>query len=101
MAVDPEDLSVVKAYFEEVIGCVVGCGCWERGWDAAPAVVRFAETSAESPRDETSPFANDVLETLTRLVRELRPEDMEVVYDHLELRFRTPGEFREFFAPSI
>lgn len=100
MSYDSADLDVVNAYFEEMIGCVAGCGCWEPGWDDDERIAQFATSTAPSPLDGGVLFANSVLETLDRLFASLDPGDMKAVTQRLQLHLPHVSDFRDFFGPS-
>lgn len=101
MSFDPADLAVVSSYFEEMIGCVAGCGCWEPDWDNEERVAKLLASTAPSPYDRDQLFGNTVLEALERLFASLDPSDMTAVNARLDLHFEHVGDFRDFFDDSV
>lgn len=94
--ISEHDLGTAKLYFEELIGCVVGCGCWEAGWDAEEHVRAFAVRSFRWPNAQGPA---DVLAALDR-IDDLTPDELADACVFLELHFEDVSAFRAFWAPS-
>ena len=92
-------LLLVKSFFEEMFGCVVGCGCWEPGWDNESAIAGFArEGFAAGWKEPVEPRV--VLEALNSCFTELRQTDMGEAQRILELHLERPEDFRSFFGDA-
>jgi hypothetical protein len=96
--VSDHDIELVKLYFEHLIQCVVGCGCWEPGWDDAADVRKFAHEGFVGWVDAPSPA--DVLAALVRLDA-IEAGELARASQVLELRFEDVDALRAFWAPSI
>lgn len=100
---DPErkaDLGIIKQFFEEMIGCVIGCGCWEPGWDEEDDLRSFAQRGFELWGGEDPASPREVLASLDRCFASLKDEDMPGAREKLELHFESADELRRFFERS-
>ena len=95
-----DDLVLSKAYFEELIGCVVGCGCWEDGWDKEETVRAFARGGFSSWGEGPRPTPSLVLEALDRCCEHVSDENLGDTQPAIELVFTSAEDFRSFFAES-
>lgn len=95
--VSDQDIELVQLYFEHLIQCVVGCGCWQRGWDDAEDVRKFAR---EGFGWVDAPSPADVLAALVALDA-IEEGELARASQLLELRFSDVDALRAFWAPSI
>lgn len=89
------DLALIKHFFEEQFGCVVGCGCWTDDWDKS--VAEFAHKGFYSWSETPAPTPRDVLSALDRAFATVTDDDLAEVERELELVFPDAGSFRAFF----
>jgi hypothetical protein len=92
------DLERIKFFFEELIGCVVGCGCWEPSWDREASVTEFARDGFATWGEGPAPTPGEILDALDRCFANLSDADMEPASQWLELSFANAEDFRKFFA---
>jgi hypothetical protein len=96
--VSNQDIELVKLYFEHLIQCVVGCGCWGRGWDDEEDVRKFAREGFVGWVDAPSPAG--VLAALVRLDA-IDASELARASQVLELCFDDVDALPAFWAPSI
>lgn len=93
------DLVTIVAFFETVIGCVVGCGCWDPGWDD-PTRVREAmadwDRIGAMPEGYERPSLPGVAAAFDRAFAQVTDDNIVAVGDAMELHFTDAADFRSF-----
>ncbi len=93
------DLLTVVAFFETIIGCVVGCGCWEAGWDdtarVREAMARWDEIGA-MPDGYERPSLPGVVAAFDRAFAHVTDDNIVAVSGATDLHFTDAADFRAF-----
>jgi hypothetical protein len=92
---DDEALRQTEAFFEELIGCVIGCGCWSPGWDTPAAIASYVATMRASARSDAPDLPSVALAALEHVLA--HAEDL---YGATQLSFQSAQELRDFFEPA-
>ena len=92
------DVHNVQAFFEAIIECVIGCGCWEPGWDDEERVRRILREGLAWSGPQPAPTVQEIHASLERLYAKSYREDFAQARELFELSFGSGEDFRAFFA---
>ena len=95
------DVMLIKQFFEEIIQCVVGCGCYEPGWDNEAALRAFARAGFPSwIPPPPPPTPREVVAALDRCCERVTDAETRRISKLFEHGFVNAAAFRSFFAES-